>query len=97
MEPVEQVLKSIYQRTASTIEKTYGGNISTIKGSREAASEEPTVLHIRFSSDVTTVFHTCVYGRFIEIPNKLSRKKLHRTNYSSNVLGGSFSNRDNAI
>ena len=45
---------------------------------------------------MTTVFHTWVYGRFIEIQSNLRRrKKLHRTNESSNFVGGSFSNRDN--
>ena len=34
-----------------------------------------------------TVFHTGLYGRFIEIQSNLRRKKLHR---------GSFSKRDNA-
>ena len=32
------------------------------------------------SPDVTTVFHTWAYGRFIEIQSNLRRKKLHRTN-----------------
>ena len=47
------------------------------------------------SSDMTAVFHTWLYGRFIEIQSNLRRKKLHRTNQDSNFLGGSFSNRDN--
>ena len=47
------------------------------------------------SPDVTTVFHTWAYGRFIEIQSNPRRKKLHRTNSNSNFLGGSFSNRDN--
>ena len=34
------------------------------------------------------------YGRFIEITSNLRRKKLHRTNLSTNFLGGSFNNRD---
>ena len=45
--------------------------------------------------DMTTVFHTWLYGKFMEIENNLRRKKLHRTNQGSNFLGGSFSNRDN--
>ena len=50
------------------------------KGSREAASEGPTVLYIRpdNSPDMTTVFHTLSYGRFIEIQSNLRKKKLHR-------------------
>ena len=30
--------------------------------------------------DMTTVFHTWAYGRFIEIQSNLRRKKLHRMN-----------------
>ena len=43
---------------------------------------------------MTTVFHTWVYGRFIEIQSKHRTKKLHTTNSGSHFLGGSFSNRD---
>ena len=44
---------------------------------------------------MTTVFHTWLCGRFIEIQSNLRRKKLHRMNQGSNFLAGSFSNRDN--
>ena len=44
---------------------------------------------------MTAVFHAWLYDRFIEIQSNLRRKKLHRTNQGSNVLGGSLSNRDN--
>ena len=44
---------------------------------------------------MTSVFRIWWYGRFIEILRNLRRKKLHRTNQSSNFLGGSLSNRDN--
>ena len=44
---------------------------------------------------MATVFPAWSYGRFIEIPSNLMRKKLRRTNHSMNFLGGSFSNRDN--
>ena len=44
---------------------------------------------------MTTVFHVRTYDRFIEIQNKLRRKKLDGTNQGSNFLGDSFSNRDN--
>ena len=44
--------------------------------------------------DMPAVFHTCPYGKFIEIQNNVRRKKLHRTNQDSNYLGGSFSKRD---
>ena len=46
------------------------------------------------SPDMATVFHAWPCGRFIEIQRNLRRKNLHRTNQSSNFLGGSFSNRD---
>ena len=44
---------------------------------------------------MTTVFHARTYSRFIEIKGTLRRKKLHRTNQGSNVVGGTFSNRVN--
>ena len=47
------------------------------------------------SPDMTRVFCTWVYGRFIEIQSNLRREKIHRTIQGSNFLGGSFSNRDN--
>ena len=66
-----------------------------------------TVLHIRYcnllanskkstNQDMTAVFHTWSYGRFIEIQRNLRRKKLRRTDQGSNFLGSSFSNRINA-
>ena len=75
---------------------------------RVIESEGPTVLHIRFCGlsnnskqqlggtcpEVTTVVQAWVYGRFIEIPSNLRRKKLRRTNQGFNFLGGSFSNRN---
>ena len=48
------------------------------------------------SPDMKTVFHSWLYGRYIEIQSNLkTSKKLHRTNQGSNFLGGSFSNTDN--
>ena len=47
------------------------------------------------SPDMTAVFHAWLYDRFIEIQSNLRRKKLNRTNQGSNLLGGSFSKRDN--
>ena len=44
---------------------------------------------------MATVFRAWAYCRFIEIQSNFRWKKLHRTNQSSNFLGGSFSNRDN--
>ena len=69
-------------------------------GSREAASEGRTVLHTEVaakstSPDMTTVFHTRLYGIFTDIKNKLRRKKLLRTNKGFIFLGGSFCSRDN--
>ena len=37
------------------------------------------------SPDMTTVFHTWSYGRFIEIQSNLRRKRLHRTNQGSST------------
>ena len=49
MEPVEPILKNIYQIIPT--EKTYAGHISIMsKASREGASEGPTALFIRFCS-----------------------------------------------
>ena len=42
---------------------------------------------------MTTVFHVWPYGGFIEIQRNLRKKKLHRTNQSSNFLTDSCSNR----
>ena len=47
------------------------------------------------SSDITAIFHTYPYGRFIDIQTNFRRRKLHRTNRDPNFLGGSFRNRDN--
>ena len=44
---------------------------------------------------MTTVFHTWLYGRLIEIESNLRRKKLHRANQGSIFPRGSFSHRDN--
>ena len=49
MKPAESVQMNIYQR--KPIEKAQADYISTMnQGSREAASEGPTVLHIHFYS-----------------------------------------------
>ena len=48
------------------------------------------------SPDIT-IFHAWSYGRLKEIKNKLKKKKLHRTNQESNLLGSNFSNRDNGL
>ena len=68
-------------------------------GSREATSEGPTVLHIRFCSLSNNSkqqlgapaqtwqqysMYTWLYSRFIEIQSNLRRKKFHRTNEGSN-------------
>ena len=44
---------------------------------------------------MTTVFHETPYYIFIKMQSTFRRKKLHRTNQGSNLLGGSFSNRGN--
>ena len=43
--------------------------------------------------DMTTVFHACLYERFIEMQSNLRRKKLHTTNQGSNFPGESFRDR----
>ena len=43
------------------------------------------------------VFHRWPYGRFKEIKSNFRRKKLYRVNQGSNILGGSFTKRDNVI
>ena len=47
------------------------------------------------STDMTPIFHTWSYDKVIEIQSNLRRKKLHRANQGSNLLGASFRNRDN--
>ena len=37
-------------------------------------------------SDMTTVFHTRLYGRFIEIKSTLRRKELHRSKKGLQIL-----------
>ena len=46
------------------------------------------------SPDMATRLYTCAYGSFKKIQSNLRRKKLHRTNQGSNLLGSSSSNRD---
>ena len=50
---------------------------------------------MRTTPDITKEFHARPHGRFTEMQGNLRRKKLQRTNKSSNLLGGSFGNRDN--
>ena len=57
-------------------------------GTREVASEEPTVLYT--GPDMTKIFHASSYGIFIEIQSNHWRKKLHRRNQDSNFLWGSL-------
>ena len=47
---------------------------------------------------MTKIFNARLCDRFIEIQIQVQsnlKRKNHRTNQSSNILGGSFSNRDN--
>ena len=44
---------------------------------------------------MTTVFHAWPYGRVIDIQSNFRRNKLYRTNQGNNLLGDTFSNRDN--
>ena len=50
---------------------------------------------MRTTPDIAKEFHARPHGRFIEMQGNLRRKKLQRMNKSSNLLGGSFGNRDN--
>ena len=90
MEPVEPVLKNIYQSN------TYREDLSWPHFDDEARVQEkqqvkdqqscifnPEQIQVATggtSPDMTTVFHTWTYGRFIEIQSNLRGKKLHRTN-----------------
>ena len=108
MEPVEPVLKNIYQSNIYTKDLSHISMMSQgFKGSREWRTNRPAYsllwlekFHVATrgtSPDVTTVFHTWVDSRFVEIESNLRRKKLYRTNQSSNFLEGSFDNRYNVI
>ena len=45
---------------------------------------------------MTTVLHARpMIDRFIEMQSNLRRNKLHKMNHDSDVLEGSFNNRDN--
>ena len=57
-------------------------------GTREVASEEPTVLYT--GPDMTKIFHASSYAIFIEIQSNHWRKKLRRRNQDSNFLWGSL-------
>ena len=82
MEPVQPVQMNTYESN------TYRRDLSWLH-----ADDEP---RVRYENDMKTVFHSWLYGRYIEIQSNLkTSKKLHRTNQGSNFLGGSFSNRDN--
>ena len=90
MEPVKPVLKNIYR----TI---YRKDLSWSHFDNELRLQQKHQVKDQQSCKfVTKVFHTWVYGRFIETQSNLRKKKLHRMKWSSIFLGGSFSKRDNA-
>ena len=100
VEPVGPVQMNIYQSNTYSLSWLHFDD----EPAREAASEGPTALHIRFYSLSSNLEYRprhdnsisyMAVGRFIEIQSNLRRKKLHRTNQCSNFLGGSFNNRDN--
>ena len=108
MEPVEPVLKNIYQSNTyrKDLSWPHFDNDPRVPGKQQVKGQQSCislfVAYLKFqvatggtSPGMTTVFNTWVYGKFIEIQSNLRRMKLHRTNSSSNFLGGSFSNRDN--
>ena len=41
---------------------------------------------------MTSIYHTKLYSRFLEIKSKFQRKKLYRTNHGFNFLGGGLRN-----
>ena len=91
MEPVELVLKNIYQSNTYTKDLSWShfDNEPRIHEKQQVKDQQSCILVFvacltipsrTTSPDVTTAFHTWVYGRFIEIQLNLRRKKLHRTN-----------------
>ena len=100
METVEPVLKNIYQ--SNTYRKYLiwpHFNIVPRVQEKQQVKDQQSHIFLQVatrgnSPDMTIVFHTWTYGRFIEIESNLTRKKLYRTNLSSSFLGGSFSYRD---
>ena len=73
---------------------------------KKQPSEGPAVLHIcslsnnskwQLGAQAQTEQQYFIHGHMVdllELKSSLRRNKLHRTNYGSNFLGGSFSNRD---
>ena len=90
VEPVEPVLKNIYQSN------TYRKYLSWPHFDDEPRVQEKQQVKDQqscisvfvscltnpgyTSPGMTTVFHTWAYGRFIDVQSNLRRKKLHRTN-----------------
>ena len=107
MELVEPVQMNMYQSNTSWKRlKLANGCWKWFKRGSKWRTNSPAYLFLQLiqqfqiattstSLDMTTVFHTWLYGRFIGILSNLRGKKLHRTTQGSNFLGGSFSNRDN--
>ena len=108
MEPVEPVQMNIYQRNTYRKDLSWlHFNDEPRVQERQQVKDQQSYISVSIaypaipsttrstSPDMTTVFHTWPYGRFIEIQSNLRRKETHRTNQGSNFLVGSFSNRDN--
>ena len=67
----------------------------SIKWSTNSPSTSTFVASRSTRIDMKTIFHAWLHGKFIGIMRSFRRKKLHKTNWCSNFLGGSFSKKDN--
>ena len=81
VEPVEPVLKNIYQNN------TYRKDLSwphfddepRVQEKQQVKDQQSCISATRGTSpEMTSVFHTWAYGRFIEIQSNLKKKKLYR-------------------
>ena len=92
VEPVEPVLKNIYQSNTYRKDLSWPHfNDEPMVQEKQQVKDQQFCIFVFLdcltipssnwgtSSDVTTVFHTWAYGSFIEIQSNLRRKKLHRT------------------
>ena len=80
MEPVEPVLKNIYQSNAcgKDLSWPHFDSEPRVQEKQQVKDQGPA-----YSPDMTTVSHTWTYGRLIEIQSNLRRKKLHITNLTA--------------
>ena len=108
MEPVQPLQMNIYQSNTyrKDLSKLHFDDQPRVQDSQQERNQQsyisvfvacpPFQVATRSNNpDMTIVFGTWPYSRFIVIPSNIRRKKLHRTNQGSNLLGGSSSSRDN--